>query len=451
MPSPGHRVDHDPTRYSTLVEDHRVHGSLYVDPDVFDDEMRAIFTDGWVFVGHESEVPSPGDWVTRRLGREPVIMVRDRDRRVQVLANRCSHRGTTLCWEPCGHASSFQCTYHAWTFGLDGSLKGVPLPGGFDRSKADLGLDRPGRVEAYRGFVFANVSGTAGPLSGHLGPGGTELIDRLCDLSPTGAIGVRGGWIGHRIASNWKMWPESDNDGYHLNWVHASMVRAAPDTYYQETVLGGEGGNTSLAVDHGGGHVELDFRPSYRTELAWLGTTREKVAGYVDALTAARGPERAEQLLWEGPPHALIFPNLFLGEMNLAVIEPVAPGMTVHRHTAVLLDGVDEAFNRRLLRQSEAAMGPAGFIVPDDAVTAERMQAGFAGARPGWVPTAGPRPASEGGGARSDRGWIDLSRGRNRERRDECGRRIGDVTDETTNRGFWRQYRAVMCREPTGR
>jgi hypothetical protein len=361
-------------------------------------------------------------------------MVRDRTGAVNVLANRCAHRGTALCWEPGGHSNSFQCTYHAWTFGLDGTLKGVPYPGGFHRDKAGLGLDRPGQVGSYRGFVFAELSGEAGPLAEHLGPGGTELIDRLCDLSPTGCIGVSRGWIGHRVASNWKMWPESDNDGYHLGWVHASMVKASPDTYYEDTVLGGEGGNRSLAVDHGNGHFELDFRPSYKTELAWLGATRAKVATYCDALAAARGDERAEQLLWDGPPHAMIFPNLFLGEMNLAIVEPVAPGVTVHRHTAVQLEGVDEAFNRRLLRQSEAAMGPAGFIVPDDAVTAERMQAGFAGARRQW----------SGWGDRG-RAWVDLSRGLEREEVDDAGRRRGHVTDETTNRAFWHHYRTVMA------
>jgi phenylpropionate dioxygenase-like ring-hydroxylating dioxygenase large terminal subunit len=416
--------------YAALVLEDRVHGSLYVDPDVYDDEMDRIFTRGWVFVGHESEIPERGDWVTRRIGREPVIMVRDRSSRVHVLANRCAHRGTALCWEPCGRSSSFQCTYHAWTFGLDGTLKGVPYPGGFHREKASLGLDRPGQVEEYRGFVFANQSGDAGPLSEHLGPHGFELIDRLCDLSPTGRIRVDGGWIGHRIASNWKMWPESDNDGYHLNWVHASMVKAAPDTYYQETMLGGEDGNQSLAVDHGRGHVELDIRPSYRRELAWLGTTREKVPQYCDDLVAARGAERAERLMWDGPPHALIFPNLFLGELNLAIVEPLGANETVHRHTAVLFDGVDDAFNRRLMRQSEAAMGPAGFIVADDAVTAERMQSGFAASRSDW--------------AASGRAWIDLSRGLEREELGEDGRARARVSDETTNRGFWRQYRTVM-------
>src|SRR5207248_4131475 len=135
------------------------------------------------------------------------------------------------------------------------------------------------------------------------------------------------------------------------------------------------------------------------------------------------GPQRARELLRAGPPHAMIFPNLFLGEMNLAIVEPVAPAVTIHHHTAVQLEGVDEAFNRRLLRQSEAALGPASFIVPDDAVTAERMQRAFAGC-------ASLRAAGMGGA------WIDLSRGMEREEVDPAsGRRAGHVTDETTNRG----------------
>ena len=420
------------TAYHELVGADQVHGSLYGDPGVFAEEMRQIFARGWVFVGHESEVAEPGQWVTRRIGREPMILVRDRSGALNVLANRCSHRGTALCWEHRGRTTSFQCTYHAWNFGLDGALRAVPYPAGFEKDHADLGLDRAAQVESYRGFVFANLDGSAGSLAGHLGVGGIDMIDRLCDLSPSGSITLGPNWLGHAVGSNWKMWPESDNDGYHLNWVHASMVSSAPDTYYQETVLGGETGNQSLAVDWGDGHVELDFRPSYRRELAWLGASRDKVPGYCTALEQARGVEAAGRLLWDGPPHGLIFPNLFLGELNIAIIEPVAPDRMVHWHTAVQFEGVDESFNRRLLRQSEAAMGPAAFIVPDDAVTAERMQLAMSG--------VGVDDAE------AQRGWVDMSRGLGREDRRADGRRAALISDETTNRGFWRQYRTVMAR-----
>lgn len=413
--------------YRRLIEPRRVHGSLYTDPEVFADEMTRLFLKGWVFVGHESEVPEPGDWVTRQIGLEPVIMVRDRDGEVRVLANRCAHRGTTLCHAAAGHgARAFRCTFHGWVYTLDGKLKGVPGRSGFTGSFSDIALDRPGRVELYQGFVFANQSGDAGPLAEHLGPGGMALIDRAVGLSPVGRLKLNGGWIGQRVDSNWKMWPESDNDGYHLAVAHASVAKAIPGTQYEAALFSVELSNTSQARDHGNGHVELELRTGYDGELAWLGTRREKVQSYADALIAAYGRQAADRILWDGPPHALIFPNLFLGEMNIARVQPVSPGVTIHHHTPLLLDGVDETLNARILRQSEAAMGPASFLLADDAVIAERMQCGF---------TAG---------AQADRGWIDLTRGLGRERTDEMSR-VGHVSDEITNRGFWLHYRDCMA------
>ncbi|MGE0485149.1 MAG: Rieske 2Fe-2S domain-containing protein [Gammaproteobacteria bacterium] len=419
-----------PPPYGALVEDGRVHGSLYVSDAVYQDEMQRLFHDGWVFCAHESEIAERGAWLTRRLGGRHVIVSRDEAGAIHVLANRCSHRGATLCTAERGVGRRWQCPYHGWTFANDGRLVGVPHPAGMTRDRVALGLDRAGQVASYRGFVFANLSGTADTLDAHLGSGGRGLIDRLCDLAPGGEVRVTPHWIGHRIASNWKMWPESDNDGYHFPFVHASVLNAAPDTYYEDTVVNDVDANPSRTVDHGNGHFELDLGASFDAPLAWLGTTPDKAAAYVAALTARHGEYRAQALLLAGPPHAMIFPNLFLGELNLAIVEPRGAGETVHWHNAVQFEGVDAAFNRRLLRQSEAALGPASFIVPDDAVVAERMQAGFAGLTE--TDTA--------------RGWIDISRGAARETVHPDGRRAGGISDETTNRAFWHHYRRVMTR-----
>ena len=127
--------------YRELVHTDRVHGSLLHDPEIFADEMERIFVQGWVFVGHESEVKNDGDWVRRQLGNESVLMVRAENGEVNVLANRCSHRGTALCWEHKGNTAFFQCTYHNWRFGLDGGLRAVPFPDGYSKPKEDLGLD----------------------------------------------------------------------------------------------------------------------------------------------------------------------------------------------------------------------------------------------------------------------------------------------------------------------
>jgi phenylpropionate dioxygenase-like ring-hydroxylating dioxygenase large terminal subunit len=133
--------------YKTLVQDDRIHASLYTDPRIFDDEMERIFRRGWVFVGHDSEIPSPGDFVTRRVGTEPVIMVRSTDGGVAVLVNRCMHRGTMVCPADRGSARTFTCPYHGWTYDISGELLGVPYPGGYASfDKSAHGLTRAPRV-----------------------------------------------------------------------------------------------------------------------------------------------------------------------------------------------------------------------------------------------------------------------------------------------------------------
>jgi phenylpropionate dioxygenase-like ring-hydroxylating dioxygenase large terminal subunit len=94
-------------RYDALVQDDRVHASLYTDPRIFDEEMERIFHRGWVFVGHESEIPRAGDFVTRPLGTQPVIMVRGSEGEVAVMLNRCMHRGTMVCALDHGNARTF--------------------------------------------------------------------------------------------------------------------------------------------------------------------------------------------------------------------------------------------------------------------------------------------------------------------------------------------------------
>ncbi len=135
------------------------------------------------------------------------------------------------------------------------------------------------------------------------------------------------------------------------------------------------------------------------------------------------GAERARRRLFDGPPHALIFPNLFLGETNVAIVEPVSVEECVHWHTPMFLRGVPE-LNQRLLRQSEAAMGPASFLLPEDLTVASRNQVGL---------------------HTRNTEWLELSRGVNREHVDGEGRRVSHVTDETTNRAFWQHYRKVMA------
>src|SRR5690606_7242362 len=162
----------------------------------------------------------------------------------------------------------------------------------------------------------------------------------------------------------------------------------------------------------------------YTRPFEWLGVNEERVSDYVELMNQAYGVEETRRRVIEGPPHAYIFPNLFLGEMNVAIFVPMAAGVSVQWHTPLLLEGAPESFNTRVIRQSEAAMGPSAFLLADDAVIAERTHIAAGGLS----------------------GWLELARGLEREAPYGSGL-ISHISDETSNRGFWNHYRQVMSGE----
>ena len=297
----------------------------------------------------------------------------------------------------------------------------MPYPGGYTAfDKSTHGLARAPRVSSYRGFVFASLSPTGIPLSEHLGSA-TKLFDRSCDLSPAGAVELTAGWVKHHCAANWKALPENDSDGYHLGFVHRALFSTVRTQY--QRVVGEEKAIKAVVRDWGNGHMEIDWSPGYQGNFEWFGGASEAlVAGYLEKMERRHGTARTRQLVFEGPAHALIFPNLFLGETNIAIVEPLGVEECVHWHTPMFLKGVPE-FNSRLLRMAEAGMGPASFLMPEDLTVAARNQLGLH--------------------ARTV-AWLELGRGLNRERVDAEGRTVSHVTDETTNRALWRHYRTVM-------
>src|SRR3984893_12204153 len=108
---------------SKIVQPDRVHRTAYTDQAIFEQEMTHIFEKIWVYCGHESQVSKPGDYHALQIGRQPLIMVRGQDGRIHVLYNRCPHRGVQLCGYRSGNTgASFVCSYHAWTFHLDGKI-----------------------------------------------------------------------------------------------------------------------------------------------------------------------------------------------------------------------------------------------------------------------------------------------------------------------------------------
>src|ERR1700730_13827395 len=167
------RAGLSPGDVRALVQPDRVRGLVYTDPQVYDLAMRRIFRWRWVFVAHESEVPEPGDYVTKRIAGEPYVVARGKDGEVRVMANRCTHRGNRLGNADKGNSGAFRWPYHRWTFSNDGSLSGVPMRDGyaerFGEVRASLGLVRAPRQESYGGFVFAWLEPEGIALEEHLG------------------------------------------------------------------------------------------------------------------------------------------------------------------------------------------------------------------------------------------------------------------------------------------
>jgi phenylpropionate dioxygenase-like ring-hydroxylating dioxygenase large terminal subunit len=409
-----------------LVERDRVHGSVYTSTDVFEREMERIFGEGWVFVAHDSEIPEPGDYITRRMGRQPVIVSRASDGSVHVLLNRCAHRGNRVCNVERGNSSSFRCPYHGWTYASDGRLVAVPMRQGYGDRYSEVrkenGLHAVPRVDVYRGFVFASLSPTGTTLLEHLGRA-TAAFDRLLGLSPTGQLRLTAGWMKHHQRCNWKMVMENNVDGYHALFTHQSVydaVKPAKVSHHPAKV-------DVIVRDIGGGHAEIDYSEEYASldeEFVWFGRTpRSRLPEYVEAMEAAHGAEQAHRAFVVGPPHTLIFPNLFLAEMNIMVVEPLAPGETIAYTTPAFLEGGPE-MNRKMLRRTEGAMGPAGFLIADDGEIGARNQLGVAARQPEWV---------------------TLSRGFESELHDGTGVVNHDKSAETPQRGFWQHWAHVMA------
>lgn len=407
--------------WDQLVRPEHVHGSLYTDPAIFQEELRKIWYRTWVYVGHESEVPKPNDFVMKSIGPEPIIMTRDRTGAINLLHNRCPHRGNRVCMSEKGSARSFTCPYHGWTFANDGQLKGYPFPSGYEGAdRSGLGLGRVARVASYKGFVFGSFADEGPSLLQHLGAA-RESIDLLCLNSPEGEIEITAGFLKHKVRSNWKFLVENETDGYHPSFVHASIFEVA------QSGIGSLYSSDSTAVSRymGNGHSENDLRPEFRKRdipMSWFNTTAERLPGYVASMNATYGVDKAREIMINGTPHTMIFPNLFIAEIQLFVIQPLAVNETVQHVTALQFKGAPD-LNRRMRQQTMGSVGPAGFLLADDAEMYERTQLGVQASNPEW---------------------LFLGRGIHRERTDENGHLIGDATDETPSRGIWRHYRSMM-------
>ena len=200
---------------------------IFWNRDIYDQEMEQVFVRSWLFVGHESQVPDPGDFILSRMGEEAVVVSRGRDGKIYVFLNSCRHRGNRVCRYDQGNSFTHVCSFHGWTYDATGALVALPYhENGYDMmDKSKWGLMQA-RVEVFQGSIWATWDRTAPSFHEYLGGADMYLATGLMhtDGSDNGAE-VLGGVVKWRLGCNWKV-PCPDTDITH-GWItHRSTALA---------------------------------------------------------------------------------------------------------------------------------------------------------------------------------------------------------------------------------
>jgi p-cumate 2,3-dioxygenase subunit alpha len=398
----------------------RVDRSVMTSEQILAAERTNIFDRFWLYLGHDSEVGKPGDFLRRSRSGRPLIFLRNQAGEVDAFYDTCPHRGTTICREEQGNAKRFTCFYHAWTFDTFGRLVSLPDDSGYGPGfdPAERSLTRPPRLESYRGFWFVSFNPAVEALYDYLA-GAREYIDLVVDQAEEG-MRILEGSNRYSTRANWKLLVENSVDGYHGLPVH--------QTYFAYVKSLGGGISSSNLVGAGprqlgNGHAVLEGeapygRPIARWDNLFGEDSREEIAAIRAGLVDKWGEERAYRMA-DTFRNLVVFPNLVLNDITAITVryfEPVAPDLLYTDAWALV---PREEQGSRLSRRIDSYLtfiGPGGFATPDDVEALESCQKGFAA-------QAGVR-------------YSDVSRGMNR---------VPEILDELQMRAWWRSWAAAMA------
>ncbi len=385
--------DYSDAYLSSLIRSDSVHRDVYTDPEIFKLEMQRIWGCAWLYVGHVSQVPNPGDYFATTIANQPVIMTHHSDGNIHVLFNRCAHKGAQLVGDTCGHARQLRCCYHGWVYDTDGRLLHTPGQAGyqgtgFDKDHPINSLQKVARVASYHGLVFASLSAEGVDLITWLG-GAAASIDNLVERSPEGRIEIAGGCFRYLHDSNWKMFVENLNDAMHPMVVHQSSSGTAKRVFEDRFT------DKQDAVP-----FELEMLAPFTSDYdffeamgltAWqyghsvtggevsIHSAYSPIPGYAEALIARYGEEKARQILSVNRHNTVVYPGFTLkgAITSVRVVKPLAVDKTVIESWVFRQLGAPEELFQRSITYCNLINSQANLVGPDDWEAYHRMQQGL--------------------------------------------------------------------------
>ncbi len=394
----------------------RVPRKAFVSDAVFEAERQAIFDRCWLYLGHESELQEPGNFVTRSVADRDLIFNKDREGVIRAFLNVCPHRGATVCREKSGKSKSFQCLYHGWVFKDSGELQhlaGKPSYSKDFNSCGQVNLTQVPRLDQYAGFYFVCFNDEVEPLPDYLA-GAKDYLDLVAGHSPKG-MELVGGTQEYSISANWKLLVENSFDGYHAEATHAT---------YLDYLMNTNGGlaNVQLAGrahDLGNGHAVIEYTAPWGRPVAqwipmWGEDGKQEIDQVYAELVERLGEDRAKQVATKNR-NMVIFPNLVINDIMAITVRtfyPTSPDYMMVNAWALAAREENQWRRKFRLFNFLEFLGPGGFATPDDVEALQKCQAGYKSHQ--LVP------------------WSDISKG--------MGKAVPAYDDELQMRVFWREW-----------
>ena len=393
------RYRDDPAALRALVRDDAVHRDVYTDPEIFRLETERLWVRAWIYVGHTSQAPNPGDYVTCDIGAEPVLMVRQQDGGVRVLRNRCAHKGAKLVSDWSGNAGRFlRCPYHNWSYRTDGSIAAIPLRQGYEGTRfaqceAVRGL-RAVPTETYRGFVFARLAEDGPSLREYFGES-LSSIDYMVDRSPEGEMEIAGGVLRYMHNCNWKMFVENLNDTMHPMAAHESSAGTAKELWADKPPDAPKPMAIEQLVPFAGSYEFFDKMGvrvfdnghSYSGVHFSIHSSYAAVPEYEAAMKAAHGEENAKDVLGTVRHNTVYYPSLTIkgAIQTIRVVRPVAADRTLIESWSFRLKGAPDIFFKRNVTYTRLINSPMSVVGHDDLQCYRLIQEGLAAGGNEWV------------------------------------------------------------------